>query len=239
LLHVVETAAEAFEFIKNTPDLPNVCLPGSSGLLCQDGTADWKIFRIMAELVEGFEFLTKIPENVTVLGTKSTLPDSPYYRAAYALGKILAQNKLAVETGGGPGIMEAASKGSFENGGQSIGVNMQFEQGIERRNAYLTHSASFFFPFVRKMVITYPSRGFVFFPGGFGTLHQLFEILTLQETKKTPPIPTLLYGSNFWEPLLKYIHQVLREQFKTIGVVDEQYVRVVNSPEEVMAALKK
>lgn len=233
--HVVDNAEEAFEFIHDIEDRPNVCVPGSTDMDCQSG-ADWRIFRIMAELVEGFEFLTKVNENVTVLGTKSILPGSQYYKSAYEVGKILAKNKMTTMTGGGPGIMEAANKGAFEAGGESVGINMRLERG-ERSNNYLTKSIGFFFPFVRKLIITSPSKFFIFFPGGFGTLHQLFEMLTLIETKKIAPMPILLYGKDFWQPLLGYIHQ-LHNDFKTISIGDENLVKIINRPEEVREYLR-
>ncbi|MDD4476936.1 MAG: TIGR00730 family Rossman fold protein [Patescibacteria group bacterium] len=229
-LHLVETAEEAFEFVKDTPDRPNLCV----GMNCKG--VDWKIFRIMAELVDGFEFITKLSNNVTILGTKSILPGSSYYQAAYEAGKVLAQNKYSVVTGGGPGIMEAVNKGAFETGGESIGINMRFDRG-ERFNNYLTKSIGFYFHFVRKLMITSPAKAFVFFPGGFGTMHQLFEMLTLLETKKIKPIPILLYGKEFWQPLLDFIH-TLSADFKTIGRVDEDYIRVINRPEEIIQFIK-
>ncbi len=229
--HVVDSAEEAFECIKDVKDQPNVCM-SKDDLFCTEG-ADWRIFRIMAELVDGFEFLGKnVRDDVTVLGTKSILPGSSYYEAAYQMGKFLAEKKLMTITGGGPGIMEAANKGAFENGGKSIGIDMRLDHR-ERVNNYLTDSTGFYFPFVRKLIITAPSKAFVFFPGGFGTLHQLFEMLTLQETKKIDPIPTVLFGSDFWQPLLDYIHNVLERNFKTINAVDEDFVRLIDRPEDL------
>ena len=170
------------------------------------------------------------------MGTKSIMVGSQYYQAAYELGKILSKNGNTTITGGGPGIMEAANKGAFETGGESVGINMRYEKG-ERVNNYLTRSIGFFFPFVRKLIITAPSKAFVFFPGGFGTLHQLFELLTLQETKKIDPIPTLLYDQEFWQPLLDYVH-ILHSDFNTISPLDEDYIKVINSPEEVLEYLR-
>ncbi len=234
--HVVDTAEEAFAYIKGVKDRPNLCTVDSNNPICKGGT-DWRIFRIMAELVDGFEFLTKLDDNVTVLGTKSILPGSPYYDAAYEVGKILSQHGKAVITGGGPGIMEAANKGAFENKGPSVGINMRFERG-ERVNEYVNKSIGFFFPFVRKLIITSPSEAFIFFPGGFGTLHQLFELLTLIETKKIEPMPILLYGHDFWAPMLQIIHDML-EKFQTISAIDETYLKVIDNPEDVTAFLKK
>jgi len=228
--HVVDSAEDAFQFIKDIKDKPSVC-SSADDLFCTEG-ADWRVFRIMAELVGGFEFLSKVKNDVTVLGTKSILPGSSYYEAAYNMGKFLAENNLMTITGGGPGVMEAANKGAFENGGKSFGINMRSDHS-ERVNNYLTDSIGFFFPFVRKLIITAPSKAFVFFPGGFGTLHQLFEMLTLQETKKIDPVPTILFGREFWQPLLDYVHNQLDRDFKTINSVDEDFIRVIDSPEEL------
>lgn len=234
--HVVETAEEAFELVKNTGDRPNVCDNNPNNPLCQEGTTDWRIFRILAELVEGFEFITNIGKNVTILGTKSSPENSPYYKAAYETGKILAENKRTVVTGGGPGIMEAANKGAFEKGEASVGITMRLK-GHERINKYVTQSKEFFFPFIRKLIVTAPSEAFVFFPGGFGTLHQLFELLTLQETKKMELTPILLHGREFWKPLIDFIHQ-LNVEFKTISAPDELLLKVIENPEEVVTNLK-
>ncbi len=234
--HIVDTAEEAYELVKDAPDHPNSYHDDPKNPLYQAGSADWRVFRIMAELVDGFEFLTNIQNDVTVLGTKSVTPGSPYYQAAYELGKILAKNQHAVLTGGGPGIMEAANKGAFEGNGKSVGINVNFA-GKERINNYITNSISFFFPFVRKLIITAPSEAFVFFPGGFGTLHQLFELLTLQETKKMEPFPIMLYDKPFWQPLLDIVHNLYAE-FKTISHMDELFIKTINKPEEVMVYLK-
>ena len=233
--HVVENAKDAFEFIKDLSDA-EFCVDESTNPHCQ-GSLDWSVFRIMAELVEGFEFLTKISNDVTVLGTKSLLPGTTYYNAAYEVGKMLAENQFVTVTGGGPGIMEAASKGAFEKGGETVGINMRAEKG-ERVNDYITKSIGFFFPFVRKLIITAPSKAFIYFPKDFGTLHQLFEMLTLQETKKIVPIPTLLYGKEFWQPLIDIIHN-MRYEFKTISQIDEEFLKVIDDPQDILGYLKK
>ena len=226
--HVVDSAVEAFEFLKDAKDNTNVCI--GNNCLTTDNT-EWKIFRIMAEMVEGFELVSKLKNDVTVLGTKNILSGTPYYNAAYEVGKFLASQHHTVITGGGPGIMEAANKGAFEAGGESVGVNMRFERG-ERVNNFITKSIGFYFPFIRKLIITAPSKAFVFFPGGFGTLHQLFELLTMQETKKMEPIPIILYGREFWQPLLHYFH-ILYADFKTISLEDQDLVKVIDNPKDL------
>ncbi len=234
--HIVEAAEEAFELLKDVQD-NDVCSVDPSNLFCQGG-AEWRMFRIMAELVEGFEFLTQVAHNdVTVLGTKSLLPGTPYYAAAYEIGKILAENQFVTITGGGPGVMEAANKGAFEKGGVSVGINIRLDKG-ERVNNYVTKSIGFFFPFIRKLIITTPSDAFVFFPGGFGTLHQLFEILTLQETNKMERMPILLYGRQFWQPLLDIVHN-MNYKFKTISQLDENFLKIIDDPKDIVPYIKK
>lgn len=230
--HLVDDAASAMEFIKGTIDRPNIFNPDMKSR----EAAEWRVFRIMAEMVDGFEFLTKIQNDVTVLGTKSIMPGSPYYDAAYEVGKALAKNKMMTITGGGPGVMEAANKGAYENGGESVGIDMCV-RGFERRNNFLTDSIRFTFPFVRKLIITAPSRGFVFFPGGYGTLHQLFELLTLIETKKMEPIPILLYNQEFWQPLVEFTGKLYAD-FKTISMDDRDLFSVVNNPIDVISHIQ-
>lgn len=234
--HIVDSAEDAYEVVKDVKDRPNLCSGDPNNPLCVSG-ADWRMFRIMAELVDGFEFLNIVQKDVTVLGTKSVLPGTKYYAAAYEVGKLLAKNNYMTLTGGGPGIMEATNKGAFEHGGKSIGFTMRFKSGQERVNNYLTSTIGFFFPFVRKLIITSPSDAFIFFPGGFGTMHQLFELLTLQETKKMNPLPIILYGKEFWQPLMEFIH-TLHTKFGTISQMDEDLIKIVDSPEEIMQYLK-
>lgn len=229
---VVDTADEAFELLKDSEDSPNVCNNDPNNPLCADGTTDWRVFRILSELVQGFEFLTKLKHNVTVMGSKNIMPGSPYYKAAYDLGNMLAKSNHAVMTGGGSGVSEAANKGAFENGGESIGLAMRVHNH-ERLNNYVTQSMTFFYPFVRKLIATSPAEAFVFFPGGFGTLHQLFEVLTLLETNKMQSVPVFLHDTKFWQPMLDYIH-LLNTEFKTISQHDEDFIHPVDSPEEIV-----
>lgn len=234
--HLVDTAEEAYEFVKDTKDKKNDCELSPNSFHC-GSKIDWKIFRIMAELVEGFEFLTGLIDDVTILGTKSIPPDSEFYKDAYELGKKLAEEKYAVVTGGGPGVMEAANKGAFENGGQSLGVNMKY--GFkERVNSYLTKSIGFQFPFNRKLIITAPAKAFVFFPGGFGTLHQLFEVLTLMETKKMQKIPVILYNRKFWEPIHQWIKQTMVHDEETVSDTDDELYQIVDSVDSVLKVIK-
>lgn len=232
---VAHTAEEAFEFIKDTEDRPND-FEATADQLQTKGGPDWRVFRIMAELVDGFEFLAQIKNNVTIFGTKSILPGSSYYQAAQETGKLLAQNGFTTITGGGAGTMEAANRGAFEAGGESIGMNITRESAVQINN-YVTKSIGFSFPFVRKLIITAPSKAFIFFPGGFGTLHQLFELLTLQETGKMPLTPVILVGRDFWNPMIEYF-RMLYSNFKTISVLDQKLVNVVDRADEILKFIK-
>ncbi len=230
--HVVDTAEDAYAFIEETGNQPPICELDPDSFQC-GGAVDWKIFRIMAELVEGFDFLTGVIENVTIFGANTINADSPYYQMSYDLGGRLADGGFSVMTGGGPGIMEAANKGCFERGGQSIGINMRFGSR-ERINPYVKRSIGFQFPFTRKLIITAPAKAFVFFPGGFGTLHQLFEILTLMETKKMERVPVILVGHDFWEPLHTFIKESLVHKYETISDEDDESYQIVDTVDAAM-----
>ncbi|HRH23469.1 MAG TPA: TIGR00730 family Rossman fold protein [Candidatus Magasanikbacteria bacterium] len=229
---VVDSAEDAFTHIEPTGDQPPMCELDPDSFQC-GGAVDWKIFRIMAELVEGFDFLTGVIENVTIFGTNTITHDSSYYTMAYELGGELAENGFSVMTGGGPGVMEAANKGCFERGGQSIGINMRFGSR-ERINPYVKRSIGFQFPFTRKLIITAPAKAFVFFPGGFGTLHQLFEILTLIQTGKMEKVPVILMSHSFWEPLHIFIKKSLVHQYETIHNEDDELYQIVDTVEAAM-----
>jgi uncharacterized protein (TIGR00730 family) len=195
-------------------------------------TDTWRVFRIMGEFVEGFDELAMLRRGVSIFGSARTRRDDPYYKAAEETAGLLANVGFAVITGGGPGIMEAANKGAFEAGGQSIGCNIElpFEQGS---NPYLTQGLKFKYFFVRKMMFVKYSLGFIIFPGGFGTLDELFEALTLIQTKKIRNFPVVLFGSSYWEKLLDWI----RDPAMTEGKVTEQDLKllhVTDSPADVV-----
>ncbi len=231
---VVETAEEAYECIKDSREERAVC-DLSPNNFHRDGNIDWKIFRVMAELVEGFEFVSGLRHAVTVLGTKNINIDSTYYTAGHTLGKMLAEKKYAVVTGAKFGIAEAVNKGAFEAGGTSVGIGMKVGSGRGSQvNAYLSKSILFDFPFTRKVIMGAPTLAFVFFPGGFGTMHHLFEILTLIQTKKINPLPVILYDEVFWRPLGTYINEMLVQKLGTISPGDEAIYTIVNSEAEVV-----
>ena len=233
--HVVDTAKEACDLLEHLTDEehnPKTTLHSFS----QDGNIEWKVFRIMAELVEGFEFLVNVKEDITVLGTKSIPKDSHYYKDAEKLGKHLAESGFSVVTGGKNGIAEAVNKGAYEAGGASYGLGMDVG-GHREVNQYLTQSLLFRFPFTRKLIVTAPSKGFVFFPGGFGTLHQLFEVLTLIQTKKMTKRPIILYNREFWQPMHEFIKTTMVHDVETVSDEDDELYQIVDDVESIKKIL--
>lgn len=229
---IVDTAQEAMDIISSGKGMKGVCDLSSSNFHSEENV-DWRIFRIMSELVEGFEFLTGLGEDVSVLGTKSIGPDSRYYDSAYTLGTLLAEHNYATITGGASGIAEAANKGAFERGGQSIGIGMEVG-GKARMNNFTNRSVMFSFPFTRKLIVTAPSKAFVFYPGGLGTFHHLFEVLTLIQTKKIAPAPIILFDDQFWGPLDAWIKETLSGTFQTISPEDCDIYTIVSSEQEAI-----
>ena len=197
----------------------------------------WQVFRIMAEFVEGFDALTAVGPAVTIFGSARTAEDDPSYQTAYELGKLCAEEGLSVITGGGPGIMEAANKGAIEVGGASagVGIELPFEAS---NNAYIDpdKNITFRYFFVRKLMFLKYSQAFVAFPGGLGTLDELFEALTLSQTGKTPKFPILLVGREYWSGLVEWLQTRVLEA-GNIGEKDMELFRVVDTAEEARQAL--
>lgn len=230
--HIVDDPKEAVALVKDVKDTPLEC--ELSPLNFQsDEKIDWKVFRVMAELVEGFEFVSDIGHAVTVLGTRGIDTNSPYYDQAYRLGCALAESEFSVVTGGKFGVAEAANKGAFEAGGVSIGIGMHVGKSREK-NAFLTKEIMFDFPFTRKLIITAPTDAFVFFPGGLGTLHHLFEVLTLMQTKKMKKVPVILINHAFWEPMHQFIKETLVHDVATISDEDDELYQIVDTVEGAM-----
>ena len=195
-------------------------------------TDTWRVFRIMGEFVEGFDELASVTRGVSVFGSARTPVDHPQYAAARETAALLARAGFAVITGGGPGIMEAANRGAHEAGGLSIGCNIElpFEQ---RPNPYQTRSLSFKYFFVRKTMFVKYSTAFVIFPGGYGTLDELFESLTLIQTHKIKNFPVVLFGSDYWGGMLRWIEDVMLKE-KYIGEGDLRLLHVTDSPAEAV-----
>ncbi|HEU0165949.1 MAG TPA: TIGR00730 family Rossman fold protein [Thermomicrobiales bacterium] len=195
----------------------------------------WRVLRILGEFVEGFDALAEIGPAVSVFGSARTPLDDPMSQSAYQLGHALAEAGIAVITGGGPGIMEASNRGAAEAHGISVGagIELPFESGL---NPYVTVPLRFRYFFVRKMMFVKYARGFIFFPGGFGTLDELFEICTLVQTGKLDSPPIVLFGSSYWRGLLDWIDEELIGGGK-VNPDDRSFFSVTDSVTEATALL--
>jgi uncharacterized protein (TIGR00730 family) len=193
----------------------------------------WRIFRIMAEFVDSFQTLSEVGPAVTIFGSARAQHNDKYYHAAQAIGKGLAQHKLAVITGGGPGIMEAANKGAAQAGGKSVGLNIELphEQAGNRAANIPVH---FHYFFSRKVCFVKYSFGFIFMPGGFGTLDEFFEVLTLVQTQRIPEFPLVLYGKNHWNGLLDWIKTQVLEHGRYISPDDLSLLKIADEPQEAI-----
>ncbi len=192
----------------------------------------WRIFRIMAEFVDSFEMMSRVGPAVTVFGSARVPPSNPYYAATIALSKGLAKHNLAVITGGGPGIMEAANKGAALAKGRSVGLNIELPHE-QKGNRYANIPIHFHYFFSRKVCFVKYSLGFVFMPGGFGTLDEFFEVLTLVQTQRIPEFPMILFGKEYWAGLLRWMRARLLET-GYISPGDLDLARVTDDPEEVV-----
>ncbi len=217
--------------------------PPAEHELLQQGDEDvsmtsWRIFRIMAEFVSGFELLRKYRLAATVFGSARALPDSKWYKESQKLGYLLAKDGFAIITGGGGGIMGAANKGAYEAGGKSIGLNIKLPHE-QRLNSYVTDSETFKFFFTRKVMLSFASEIYIYFPGGFGTLDEFFELITLMQTGKIMKVPVILVGTDYWQPLTEWFKNTLVEKYKSIGKDDIDIFKIVDSAEEAHAFIKK
>ncbi|MEO5567314.1 MAG: TIGR00730 family Rossman fold protein [Gemmatimonadaceae bacterium] len=198
-------------------------------------TDTWRVMRIMGEFIEGFDTLASIRKGVTIFGSARTHPDDPQYIAAQECARILAQAGYAIITGAGPGIMEAANKGAKEGGGASIGCNIElpFEQGA---NPYVDTLVNFRYFFVRKTMFIKYSNAFIIFPGGFGTLDEAFEALTLIQTGKLYHFPVIMFGRHYWAGLIRWLQsRVLGEQKISPGDLD--LILLTDDPAEAAQAV--
>jgi len=199
-------------------------------------TDPWRVLRIQSEFVEGFGLLSELPRAVSVFGSARTPRDHPHYAAGIQLGAGLAQAGYAVITGGGPGAMEAANRGASEAGGMSVGLGIElpFEQEL---NEWVDVGITFRYFFVRKTMFVKYAQAFVILPGGFGTLDELFEALTLVQTHKVTRFPVILYGVEYWSGLLDWIRTTMAEA-GTIGPRDAELLTVTDDIGEVVALIQ-
>ncbi|MBI2054450.1 MAG: TIGR00730 family Rossman fold protein [Candidatus Staskawiczbacteria bacterium] len=202
-------------------------------------TFRWNISKITSELVSGFKFISDFKKAVTVFGSTSFSEDNPYYQEARKMGSILAKKGYTVVTGGGPGIMEAANRGAFEAEGESVGMNIQLPEG-QRINKYVTKPIGFYHFFTRKAMMSFSSNGYVFFPGGFGTLEEFFEMITLVQTKKlAKPVPVVAVGKDYWVPLFKWLESEVYMKRKAVKEQDLKIIQIVDTAEEAMERIEK
>lgn len=200
----------------------------------------WRVFRIMSEFVDGWQFITDYRNTVSITGSARFDEHNKWYQVARELGGMLAREKIGVVTGGGPGIMEAGNRGAYEAGGESIGINIKlpFEQ---RANAYQTHGIALYYFFVRKVMLFYTAQAYVCFPGGLGTLDEFFELTTLLQTRKIDPtsVPVILVGTDYWSPLLSYIKETVYEKYKAIDKEDMVLYHLVDTAEDAFKIITK
>lgn len=199
----------------------------------------WAIFKIMSEFVEGYERMSKIGPCISIFGSARTQPENPYYDLAIEIGEKLGKAGYGVITGGGPGIMEAGNKGAQLGGGKSVGlnINLPFEQNY---NPFIDpeHNLEFNYFFVRKVIFVKYAQGFIILPGGFGTLDELFEAVTLIQTKKITKRPVVLVGHDYWDGLVEWVKKIMLEKEKNISPEDMEFLKVVDSADEAVKVIE-
>jgi len=200
-------------------------------------TESWRLFHIMAEFVEGFEALADCPPSVSIFGSTRVKPEDEVYQKAEHIARLLAENGFGVITGGGPGVMEAANKGALEAGGKSIGLNIQLPSE-QKPNPYANVSLSFRYFFVRKVMFVKYAVAFIILPGGFGTMDELFESVTLVQTHKIKPFPVFLVGSDYWRGLLNWLKGVALKEGK-IFPQDLNILQVIDDPDDIVQTIKR
>src|SRR5258708_368137 len=196
----------------------------------------WRIFRIMAEFVDSFEAMSKVGPAVTIFGSARMSSKDPHYQAAVELAKGLAKHNLAVITGGGPGIMEAANRGAALAKGKSVGLNIELPNE-QKGNRYANIPLHFHYFFSRKVCFVKYSLGFVFMPGGFGTLDEFAEVATLVQTQRIPEFPLILFGSAFWKGLVRWMNEQMLARNKFISPGDMKLFTVTDDPQEAIALI--
>src|SRR5712675_407089 len=202
----------------------------SNGFIRED---PWRVFRIMAEFVDSFETLSSAGPAVTIFGSARTLPSDPFYKIAAEIAGGLAKNNLAVITGGGPGIMEAANRGAARAKGKSIGLNIELPHE-QKGNRYANIPIHFHYFFSRKVCFVKYSLGFVFMPGGFGTLDEFFEVLTLVQTQRIPKFPLILFGRKHWRGLIQWMKATMLERNAFISPGDLDLVTITEQPKDAI-----
>jgi hypothetical protein len=206
-------------------------MPENKALYRDPSQETWRLFRIMAEFVDGFETMSQVGEAICIFGSARATPEMPHYQTAEQLSGKLAKRGFAVITGGGPGIMEAANKGAYEAGGTSVGLNITLPEEQEA-NSYQNISLEFHYFFARKVIFVKYCVGMVCFPGGFGTMDEYFETMTLIQTHKTAPYPVVLFDTKFWSPLVDFMRRTMLTDYATISPLDLNLFLVTDDVDE-------
>ena len=201
------------------------------------GKETWRLFRIMSEFIEGFDELSDIGPAVSIFGSARLNKSTPYYEKTVEVSNLLSKNGYAIITGGGPGIMEAANRGAKKNGGASIGLNITLPQE-QKPNKYQTKSLHFRYFFARKVMFVKYAIGYVCMPGGFGTMDEFFEALTLIQTHKIYPFPIILFGKEYWRPLMEFMSKSMIKH-KTITAADLKFIDMTDDPQEVLDIINR
>jgi uncharacterized protein (TIGR00730 family) len=197
----------------------------------------WRIFKIMAEFVEGFQMIRELKNTVSIFGSARFRPTNKHYKEARELAQMLGNAGYTIVTGGGPGIMEGGNRGAKDVGAPSIGLNIQLPKE-QRINPYVTRGMGFHYFFTRKVMLSYASQAYVYFPGGFGTLDELAELLTLIQTKKIAPIPVILVGKDFWAPFIEWVRTAMYEQHRAIDKEDMDMFYLVHDVREAFRVIQ-
>lgn len=198
-----------------------------------------RVSLITKEFKDGFEFLTKYEKSVTFFGSARTEPQDDYYKkAARIAGRLAKEHQFAIVTGGGPGIMEAAHKGAKDVNGTAVGLTISLPEE-QTTNKYVTDELTFHYFFSRKVMLSFVAEAYLFFPGGFGTLDEFFEILTLVQTKKAENIPIILVGEDFWKPIVTYFKDVLLDTYRTISPEDMNLFIVTDDEDTIINTITK
>ena len=195
-----------------------------------------RVALINKEFSEGFEFIKKYPKSVTFFGSSTINETSAHYQEARKLAARLAKLGYAIVTGGGPGIMEAANRGAFEAGGKSVGLNITLPTE-QKPNPYLTDYYQFYYFFSRKVLLSFAAEAYVLFPGGYGTFNEFYEIVTLIQTGRITPVPVILVGSDFWNPLDEYMRKVLLEKHATVNADSLEIYKITDDEEKIVGLI--
>ncbi len=201
------------------------------------GKETWRLFRILSEFIEGFDELSDIGPAVSIFGSARLNKNHPYYKKTVEVSNLLSKSGYTIITGGGPGLMEAANRGAKQNGGSSIGLNITLPKE-QKPNRYQTKSLHFRYFFARKVMFVKYAIGYVCMPGGFGTMDEFFEALTLIQTHKIYPFPLILFGTEYWKPLLDFMRNNMVKS-KTITVDDLALIDMVDEPSEVLDIINR